>query len=63
MDTKIYEGVRKVTLKDGTIREYKTRKVYAVKPKKEVTKTELSKKVLTIDDPNKLLRIKAIIEE
>jgi hypothetical protein len=63
METRVYEGIRNVTLKDGTVKQYKTRKVYTVKPKKEVTKTDLCKKLLKVDNIDKLKRIKEIIEE
>lgn len=63
MDTKVYESTRKVTLKDGTIREYKTRSSYTPKPKRDKFKSEIAILLKSIENKEKLQQIKEFIEK
>jgi hypothetical protein len=60
MEAKIYESKRRVTLKDGTVREYTNRRVYTPK-NKEVKKSEITDLIRRIDDQIKLKSIKEYI--
>lgn len=62
MDEKVYESKRTVTLKDGTIREYKTIRRYTPK-RKEVSKTEIYKRILQIEDIELLKKVKQLLDD
>lgn len=62
MEDRIYITRKKVTLSDGTIKEYTSRSKYTPK-KKEINKTDLYKRLLKVDDINTLRRIKGILDE
>lgn len=61
MDVKVYESKRKVTLKDGTVREYISKSTYVPKEKRPAIKSEIADLIKRIDDRDKLKLIKQAI--
>lgn len=62
MSEKVYITRKKVTLADGTVKEYTSSRKYIPRVK-ELKKTEVYKKLLKLDDIDKLKRINEIIDE
>jgi hypothetical protein len=63
MEAKVYESKRRVTLKDGTVREYISRRKYTPKGAKEVKKGDIIDTLKRIDDKQSLKEIKEFIDK
>jgi hypothetical protein len=61
MEVKVYESKRRVTLKDGTVKEYTTRRKYTPKGVKEAKKSDIIDILKRIDDRQSLIEIKEFI--